>query len=134
VSNVYRRLMQSAGEPSMIGFACLDSETPRTTSLDPSVPSPGRTILYLVTSENICAETGFSGGIGGLNDSGCPRQNLDSDGDHVRDLVDNCPLISNPDLADGDQDFVGDACDNCPQVYNPGQDDADGNGIGDACE
>src|SRR5262249_1595629 len=49
-------------------------------------------------------------------------------------LMDNCPLVSNPDQADGDQDGVGDACDNCPDVPNPSQADGDHDGIGDTCE
>lgn len=44
---------------------------------------------------------------------------LDSDGDNVPDLVDNCPLVENADQADADADHVGDACD----------DDADNDGI-----
>ena len=35
----------------------------------------------------------------------------DADGDGVRNGIDNCPLIFNPDQADKDRDGVGDACD-----------------------
>jgi Thrombospondin type 3 repeat len=38
----------------------------------------------------------------------------DSDGDGVKDLLDNCRLISNPDQVDSDRDGVGDACENLP--------------------
>lgn len=34
----------------------------------------------------------------------------DSDGDGVPNLVDNCPLVANPDQEDSDGDGVGDAC------------------------
>ncbi len=48
---------------------------------------------------------------------------LDSDGDQVGDLCDNCPSDYNPDQTrDADGDGVGDVCDNCPgtEVNQPG--------------
>lgn len=59
---------------------------------------------------------------------------LDSDGDFVPDLLDNCPHEPNIFQEDEDQDEVGDVCDNCPSVANPDQSDSDQDGIGDACE
>jgi len=76
---------------------------------------------------------------------------LDSDGDGVLDVQDNCPLVPNTDQADRDEDGVGDVCDpddvldtdldtipdtidNCRLVPNPGQEDADADGLGDACD
>ena len=34
---------------------------------------------------------------------------------------DNCPVSRNSDQLDSDGDSVGDVCDNCPKAYNPGQ-------------
>jgi syndecan 4 len=34
---------------------------------------------------------------------------------------DNCPVMRNSDQLDTDGDSVGDVCDNCPKHYNPGQ-------------
>ena len=59
---------------------------------------------------------------------------VDTDGDGIGDIDDNCPLLANPDQADGDDDGVGDGCDNCPEDYNPDQADSDGDGLGDACD
>jgi T5SS/PEP-CTERM-associated repeat protein len=58
----------------------------------------------------------------------------DFDGDGIADVLDNCPLASNPDQIDTDFDGKGDACDNCPTAANPPQEDVDGDGIGDACD
>ena len=72
---------------------------------------------------------------------------LDSDGDGVPDVSDNCPDDANPGQEDTDGDGQGDACDNdddgdgiadasdnCPLTFNPGQEDTDGDGTGDACD
>ncbi|MBD3655175.1 MAG: thrombospondin type 3 repeat-containing protein [Marinobacter sp.] len=83
------------------------------------------------------------GGVGG------DVTQLDSDGDGVFDLEDNCPFVSNPDQADLDGDGIGDMCDtnadadgdgvddsldNCPLAANPDQSDIDNDGAGDACD
>jgi hypothetical protein len=47
---------------------------------------------------------------------------LDTDGDFIPDISDNCPTVFNPDQLDSDGDGVGDACDTCPNVFNPAQD------------
>jgi hypothetical protein len=58
---------------------------------------------------------------------------VDSDGDGIPDIYDNCPFIYNPDQLDSDMDGVGDACDNCPYIANLDQLDSNGDGVGDAC-
>lgn len=58
---------------------------------------------------------------------------LDSDGDGIPDIYDNCPYTYNPDQKDSDGDGVGDACDNCPCKANKDQKDSVGIGYGDAC-
>lgn len=74
---------------------------------------------------------------------------IDTDGDGVEDLTDNCTAAANPDQADIDSDGVGDACDgpadldadaiadnvdNCPAVANADQADGDADGYGDLCD
>jgi len=86
----------------------------------------------------------------------------ETDGDGVRDSIDNCPSVPNPDQANSDgADDGGDACDddddndficdeniditfvclagpaggdNCRTISNNAQADSDNDGIGDACE
>jgi hypothetical protein len=58
---------------------------------------------------------------------------LDSDGDGIPDVADNCRFHYNPDQADRDGDGVGDVCDNCPLVANRDQLDSNRDGLGDAC-
>ncbi len=50
-----------------------------------------------------------------------PPADLDSDGDGVSDLDDNCPVVANPGQEDFDGDGTGDACDS----------DGDGDGVDD---
>ncbi len=65
---------------------------------------------------------------------------LDTDGDGVVDLPDNCPATANPDQADLDGDAQGDACDadadgdGVPDADGDGVPDADGDGVPDAAD
>ncbi len=60
------------------------------------------------------------------------QSTLDTDGDGVPDVRDNCPAVANPAQLDEDGDHVGDACDPCPMFAANA--DTDGDGIGDACD
>jgi hypothetical protein len=75
----------------------------------------------------------------------CPIGDADRDG--VKDDVDNCLNVANPDQLDTDQDGAGDRCDpdidndglvneedNCPLLANPDQLDSDAEAMGDACD
>jgi hypothetical protein len=59
---------------------------------------------------------------------------VDSDGDGVLDLLDNCPDVANPTQLDSDGDGLGNPCDDCIHVANADQADVDGDGVGDACD
>jgi len=74
--------------------------------------------------------------------------NLDTDGDNVPDLFDNCPTIFNTDQhmtlrasglgdacnADIDADGIPNTLDNCRATANPMQVDGDRDGQGDTCD
>lgn len=57
---------------------------------------------------------------------------IDTDGDGVLDVDDNCPFVANADQADEDGDHVGDACDPCPPFADVT--DTDQDGVPDACD
>ncbi|MBU4485214.1 hypothetical protein KKA47_07340 [bacterium] len=58
----------------------------------------------------------------------------DQDKDGIKDEVDNCVSVVNPEQKDEDEDGVGDDCDNCPLTKNTGQENSDNEGFGDACD
>ena len=89
-------------------------------------------------------------GLRGVCESDAPPP-VDTDGDEVPDVDDNCPDVHNPDQLDTDNDGTGDACepappvdtdtdgvpddeDNCPGQGNPDQVDTDDDGDGDVCD
>ncbi|MCO6147931.1 thrombospondin type 3 repeat-containing protein, partial [Flavobacterium sp. NRK1] len=64
----------------------------------------------------------------------CGNPALDSDGDNIKDTLDNCPFTFNPLQEDVDGDGVGDVCDNCRITSNANQLDSDSDGLGDVCD
>jgi pimeloyl-ACP methyl ester carboxylesterase len=54
----------------------------------------------------------------------------DSDGDGIRDGLDNCPSIANPQQEDCDGNGIGDVCD----IFAGTHTDCNGNGIPDSCD
>jgi hypothetical protein len=58
---------------------------------------------------------------------------LDTDGDQIPDLFDNCPTTPNSFQQDADGDGFGDVCDDCPYTFDPDQTDTTDAGVGDAC-
>lgn len=86
------------------------------------------------------------GGEGG-NNPVVDNVDQDVDGDHIPNLLDNCPNDPNPDQANNDGDPQGDVCDpdddndgvndpsdNCPMIANLDQADPDRDRLGSACD
>ncbi|MFZ9888924.1 MAG: hypothetical protein ACO3JL_15615, partial [Myxococcota bacterium] len=70
------------------------------------------------------AVDGGEGSDAGGSSGGDPT--LDSDGDTIPDVEDNCIAKANDDQADFDQDRVGDLCDLCPVAVTGREVDEDG--------
>lgn len=81
----------------------------------------------LVCIDRVCRAPGF------VPDAAPDGPPGDRDGDGLRDDVDNCPDVANPDQHDEDADHLGDACDPCPHLAGDAA-DRDGDGVGDACD
>lgn len=94
----------------------------------------GTWIIALVCGCSFRPGTSGGGGPGGTEvDAPSVDPNLDSDGDGVPDIADNCPHVANADQHDHDLDLRGDACDVCPHIVDTGA-DFDADGVGDACD
>src|SRR6267142_1987622 len=137
VFNVYRGTLGSV--PFVWNHTCFESGSTDRSSPDQDNPPRGSAYYYLVDGVNSCAEgclgsTAPPGACEVPNTSPCAIVPLDSDGDTVLNVNDNCPLVANLSQADQDRDGVGDACDNCPSFANPDQADANADGVGDLCQ
>ena len=59
---------------------------------------------------------------------------IDTDGDGIPDVSDNCPTRSNANQYNEDGDRFGDVCDPCPPIADNAPPDTDGDGVADACD
>ncbi len=103
--------------------------------------------------DSVCSSYDCGGSCGscGINEvcenNLCVVEKIDSDGDSILDVTDNCPLVPNPSQEDADTDGLGNVCDdnddtdnlldiedNCPLISNPDQVDTDEDLIGNVCD
>ncbi|ANM28495.1 hypothetical protein ABI59_00915 [Acidobacteria bacterium Mor1] len=118
---------------------CYDGPLLTMTTVDEDEPAPGTGFYYLVENSNICGTSRLgitSDGVEyGPIGAPCPSaMGVDTDGDGLVDLEDNCPAVANGEQLDRDFDFVGDACDSCPDDPDPSQIDRDSDGVDDVCD
>ena len=99
----------------------------------PNIMHP-RQVYYTLKEEFLDTD---GDGIDDVDDN-CPNgydpNQTDADSDMLGDVCDNCPNVPNPEQADEDEDEVGDLCDNCVFTHNPSQTDGDNDNIGNACD
>ena len=109
-----------AGQPVLLRASASDVEDGDLTaliswrsSLDDALGTGGEVMVTLSAGEHvISADVSDSDGFSPEIDSKVNVAALvDTDGDGVADVADNCPAASNPDQADADGDGVGNACD-----------------------
>lgn len=119
---VYKGRMP-ASQDWTFGHVCLSGPITAVFTHDMALPGHGELYYYLVTKGNASGE----GPLGFASD-GTQRPDplpcVDTDGDRVADLIDNCPLVGNPKQLDTDFDLLGDSCD----------DDDDNDGLTDGEE
>ena len=143
--NVYRGTITGA---FVNNHTCFELASPDRATVDPETPPLGSAFYYLVSGVNQCApEGGLGSNNPGAGQTPQPRPfpsgvdacafppALNSDGDPLPNVDDNCPAVTNPGQEDSpDSDRVGSACDNCPDVSNPNQEDFNFDGLGDHCQ
>lgn len=139
VFNIYRAKVSTATPFTFTyAHACYRPEVAGTVYLDPaSTVSHGQMIFYLVAGKNSCGEGTLgsdSFGASRPNVTPCQPLGLDTDGDGVLDVDDNCVLTSNASQLDADSDTAGNSCDNCLSVPNIDQLDYDVDGQGNPCD
>jgi hypothetical protein len=117
--NVYKGRLTS-GQDWTFGHVCMSLAQVAPWVTDVSVPGRGELAYYLVTKESASGE-----GPLGFSSDGTPRPAplpcVDSDGDRIADVIDNCPDYPNAKQLDTDFDSIGDVCD----------DDDDNDGLAD---
>ena len=83
------------------------------------VATPGYIVTLLTSERQVTYHTdlrdryrlkGLGSGLVEIDMGEATEVSLDSDGDGVKGLIDNCISVPNPDQADSDGDGVGDAC------------------------
>jgi hypothetical protein len=70
----------------------------------------------------------------GIDETEAVMTVVDTDGDGVRDEIDNCIDVPNVLQEESDGDALGDACDACPGVLSDSNHDEDDDGRPDGCD